>query len=291
MKKKYGFTLLENEKEFKEWLDKQNIKRKITRLQVHMMDKPDYDTWETTDKKVYGNNRELERTKSLDDYGKTTWNYSDINGHYIAQHLNIFPNGKVTTGRSLESTPIGIKGWNTNAICIEIYGCFDKGKDIMTKEQKEMVIAVYSLFADKFNISKNANGIRPHCWFDSNGNYLGGYDKYKSCKTCPGTNFMEFGNTKKAFDKYFYPLIQNYKYKDKKKIEDKVVYNCKAKVVCNDILNVRIARPKDNKLADIKFTLPKGSIVQIGYSYEGWCSIYTENDYGYVNKKYLELIE
>lgn len=76
-----------------------------------------------------------------------------------------------------------------------------------------------------------------------------------------------------------------------KEIEDKVVYNCKAKVVCDDTLNVRTARPKDNKLADIKFTLPKGSIVQIGYSYKGWCSIYTEDNYGYVNKKYLELIE
>lgn len=75
-----------------------------------------------------------------------------------------------------------------------------------------------------------------------------------------------------------------------KEIEDKVVYNCKAKIVCNEELNVRAARPKDGVLADIKFTLPKGTIVQIGYSYDGWCSIYTDNDYGYVNKKYLELI-
>ena len=34
MKTQNGFTLLETEKEFKEWLDKQYPTRKITRLQV-----------------------------------------------------------------------------------------------------------------------------------------------------------------------------------------------------------------------------------------------------------------
>ena len=142
MKTQNGFTLLETEKEFKEWLDKQYPTRKITRLQVHHMGLPDYSTWDNTDKRVYGDNRELGRTKSLDSYGKTTWNSPDGYGHYIAQHFNIFPNGKITTGRNLNSTPIGIAGWNTNAICVEIYGNFDKGQDIMTEEQKKAVIFV-----------------------------------------------------------------------------------------------------------------------------------------------------
>lgn len=218
MKVKNGFTLLENEKEFKEWLDKQNPTRNITRLQVHHMALPDYNTWETTDKKYYGDDRELGRTQSLDSYGKQTWNSNDGYGHYIAQHLNIFPNGKITTGRNLNSTPIGIKGWNTNAICIEIYGNFDKGKDIMTEAQKKAVIFVYGLLAKKFNISIDSNGIRPHCWFTVGGTYLGGYSS-KSAKTCPGTNFMGFGNTKKAFDTYFYPLIKQYKYQEETKTQ------------------------------------------------------------------------
>lgn len=217
MKKQNGFTLLENEKEFKEWLDDQKVTRKITRLQVHHFSLPNYKTWETTDKKYYGNDRELGRTQSLDNYGKQTWNYSDGHGHYIAQHINIFPNGKITTGRNLNSTPIGIKGWNTNAICVEIYGDFDKGKDIMTDAQKKAVIFVFALFAKKFNISIDANGIRPHCWFDANGNYLGDYYSVKSAKTCPGTNFMGFGNTKKAFNTYFYPLIKEHKYNKEEK--------------------------------------------------------------------------
>ena len=44
MKTQNGFTLLETEKEFKEWLDKQYTTRKITRLQVHHMALPDYST-------------------------------------------------------------------------------------------------------------------------------------------------------------------------------------------------------------------------------------------------------
>ena len=34
MKSKNGFILLENEKDVKEWLSKQKVTRKITRLQV-----------------------------------------------------------------------------------------------------------------------------------------------------------------------------------------------------------------------------------------------------------------
>lgn len=212
MKTQNGFTLLETEKEFKEWLDKQHPTRKINKLQVHHMALPDYSTWNGTDKRVYGNNRELGRTKALDSYGKTTWNSPDGYGHYIAQHFNIFPNGKVTTGRNLNSTPIGIKGWNANAICIEIYGNFDIGQDTMTEEQKKAVIFVFALLAKKFNLPINSTYIRPHAWFTSGGTCLWDYYSNKSRKTCPGTNFMGFGNTRKAFENNFYPLLKKYKY-------------------------------------------------------------------------------
>lgn len=51
------------------------------------------------------------RTQSLNDYGRRTWGSgaSDGHGHYIAQHFNVFPDGMITTGRHLNSTPIGIK--------------------------------------------------------------------------------------------------------------------------------------------------------------------------------------
>ena len=303
MKTQNGFTLLENEKEFKQWLDKQHPTRKINKLQVHHMALPDYSTWNGTDKRVYGNNRELGRTKALDSYGKTTWNSPDGYGHYIAQHINIFPNGKITTGRNLNSTPIGIYGWNTNAICVEIYGNFDKGHDIMTEEQKHAVIFVFALFADKFKLPKTATYIRPHAWFTSRGTYLGDYIVGKSRKTCPGTNFMGFGNTRKAFENNFYPMLKEYKYgvsigepappiqDANKTIEDKKAYNVQAKVIRCTTLNVRATRPdSDGNLGKVKFTLKKGEIVKIGYSLNGWCSVYTDTDYGFVNKKYLEFV-
>ena len=149
MKKEFGFILFDNINEFEKYLNNEKVTRKISRLQVHHMSLPNYHTWDTTDKKIYKNNRELGRTKALDDFGKNKWHYKDCNNHYIAQHFNIFPNGKITTGRSLNSKPIGITGWNDYAICVEIYGDFDK--DIMTSSQRESVIALYALLCKKFN--------------------------------------------------------------------------------------------------------------------------------------------
>ena len=201
MKTQNGFTLFENISEFKTWLNKQNVTRKITRLQVHHMDLPNYSTWEKTDKKVFSEPH-LGRTKSLDDYGKRTWNYSDGHGHYIAQHINIFPDGKITTGRNLNSKGIGIKGWNDGAICIEIYGDFDKGHDVMTKAQKEAVIVLYGELCKKFKLTPSTSTIRPHCWFTAGGSYLGKYDPNRSAKTCPGTNFMGYGCSPSGFAKF-----------------------------------------------------------------------------------------
>ena len=73
------------------------------------MDMPNYSTWEKTDKKVF-DEPHFGRTQSLNDYGKKTWGSSDGHGKYIAQHFNVFPDGKITTGRHLNSKPIGIRG-------------------------------------------------------------------------------------------------------------------------------------------------------------------------------------
>lgn len=77
----------------------------------------------------------------------------------------------------------------------------------------------------------------------------------------------------------------------KEMIVDKQVYNRKAKVVGCTILNVRDVRPdEDGVLGKIKFTLNMNDVVKIGYSLNGWCSVYTDTDYGFVNKKYLEFV-
>ena len=202
MKTQNGFTLM-NKDEIGSYLAKQKVTRKITRLQVHHMDMPNYSTWEKTDKKVFSEPH-FGRTQSLNDYGKRTWGSgaSDGHGHYIAQHFNVFPDGKITTGRNLNSKPIGIRGWNDGAICIEIYGDFDKGHDKMTTAQKEAVITLYGELCKHFKISVDTAHIRPHCWFTAAGTYLGKYDPNRSAKTCPGTNFMGYSCSPSGFAKF-----------------------------------------------------------------------------------------
>lgn len=198
---KYGFTKM-TPAEFKTWIHKQG-NYKYTGLQVHHTWMPDYSCFYKANGK---HEDELTRQYNTQQYHKKTNGWGDI-----AQHFTIFPNGAIVTGRKLSNTTaIGIKGWNSNKICIEIYGNFDKGKDVMTKEQKEAVIAVYGELCKKFKITPSISTIRCHAWFTAGGTYLGDYNKSKSAKTCPGTNFMGFGNSKEAIRDNFIPLIQNY---------------------------------------------------------------------------------
>lgn len=208
MKTKNGFTEM-TIYEFRKYVKSQKVTRKITRLQVHMTDLPSYSTWKNTDLKLWGESGAvLGRCQSFSDYGKSTWGSgaSDGHGHYTAQHFTIFPDGRIGTGRHLNSTPIGIKGWNTNAICIEIYGSFDKGKDKINDFQRKVVLAVYRILADIFDIPLNTTHIKPHAWFTSGGTCLGTYSASRSRKTCPGTNFFGYGNTKEAFAKFITEL-------------------------------------------------------------------------------------
>lgn len=228
---KYGFTKM-TPAEFKTWIHKQG-NYKYTGLQVHHTWMPDYSCFYKANGK---HEDELTRQYNTQQYHKKTNGWGDI-----AQHFTIFPNGAIVTGRKLSNTTaIGIKGWNSNKICIEIYGNFDKGKDVMTKEQKEAVITVYGELCKKFKITPSISTIRCHAWFTAGGTYLGDYNKSKSAKTCPGTNFMGFGNSKEAIRDNFIPLIQNY-------ISGKTTTTVKDPVACgvyriespDGVLNIR----------------------------------------------------
>ena len=278
MKTQYGFTEFENIKEFEEWLNKQKVSRTINKLQVHHMYEPSYDNW--------GSDNALRRQNNIRSYHKETNGWADI-----AQNFSIFPDGHIVTGRSLNSTPVGIKGWNTGAICVEIYGDFDKGRDIMNSVQKEAVIACYALLAKKFNIQINSNYIRPHCWFTAGGTYLGDYNKSKSAKSCPGTNFMGYGNTKTAFEK-FYNDIRNYG-----KASNSTVptpsnswgngdYNCKVRATAN--LNARTGRGTNNPIV---YTIPKGTEFTLGYVKDNWGSTWNfKGQVLYICCDYIEKI-
>lgn len=293
VKTQNGFTLLENAKEVKNWLARQKVTRKITRLQVHHMDLPSYSTWEKTDKKLF-DEPHFGRTQSLSDYGRRTWGVgaSDGHGHYIAQHFNVFPDGKITTGRNLNSTPIGIRGWNTNAICIEIYGCFDKGHDTMTKEQKEAVVYLYGELCKRFDIPVNTTHIRPHCWFTAGGTYLGKYNPSRSAKTCPGTAFWGYGCSPDGFA-HFIKDIKNYVNgkKEEPKVVDrsgeKDVPNYKVEVI-TDTLNVRYgASTSYDKIS----TLKKGDKVIITHEKDDWGLIQGAKGWISLNDKYVKKVE
>jgi SH3-like domain-containing protein len=198
---RYGFTKM-SVNEFKKWIQKQG-NYNYTGIQIHHTAAPSYENFY----KANGTHEdELTRQNNMKSYHVNTNGWDDI-----AQHFTIFPNGKIVTGRSLaNTTAIGIRGWNYNKICIEIYGNFDKGKDVMTEEQKQAVIAVYGELCKKFGITPSISTIRCHAWFTAGGTYLGDYVAGRSAKTCPGTNFMGFGNSKAAIDKYFIPLVKDY---------------------------------------------------------------------------------
>ena len=292
MKTQNGFTLLENKKDVKDWLAKQKVTRKITRLQVHHMDAPSYSTWEKTDKRVFAEPH-FGRTQSLNDYGKRTWGSgaSDGHGHYIAQHFNVFPDGKITTGRNLNSTPIGIRGWNTNAICVEIYGKFDKGHDVMNAKQKEAVIYLYGELCKRFDIPVNTSHIRPHCHFTAGGTYLGKYNSSRSAKTCPGTNFWGVGCSTSGFNKFLADVKAYVNGKapvEEKPKETKV--NKEGKVnVSSGTLNVRKSYDADStKLGELKDNAKVKIVATVS---NGWLRIKYKDGYGYVNSKYIDGIK
>ena len=202
MKTAYGFYRFDTADEFKNWLKNKSVTRTVTRLQVHHTGLPDYSCFFKSNGTTED---ELTRQKSMKDYHTKTNGWSDI-----AQHFTIFPNGKIVTGRSLNSNPAGITGWNPNAICVEIYGNFDKGHDIMKEAQKQAVIMLYGELCKKIKLTPSNTTIRPHAWFTSGGTYLGDYIAGKSRKTCPGTNFMGFGNSEAAIQNNFIPLVKAY---------------------------------------------------------------------------------
>ena len=289
MKTQNGFTLM-NKNEIGSYLAKQKVTRKITRLQVHNTFLPDYTTWEKTDKKVFSEPH-FGRAQSLDDYGKKTWGYSDGHGHYTAQNFTVFPDGKIIVSRNLNSKPIGIKGWNDGALCIEIYGNFDKGKDIMNTSQKKAVIYLYGELCKRFKIPVDTAHIRPHCWFTAGGTYLGKYDPNRSAKTCPGTNFMGYGCSPSGFAKF---LAEVKAYVNGNKIVNE-------SSTTNEGFKQYIARCKVNDLNcrkgpgtnyDVECQIDKGvaiTIVEEKKSKDG--GIWVKGKAGYwVNKKYMEFV-
>ena len=181
--------------EFKNYITSLNVSRKIKLIQMHHTYSPGYAQFK-------GDNH-LELQKGMKNYHINTNGWNDI-----GQHFTIFPDGKIVTGRSMESNPAGVRGANTGAICIECLGNFDKGGDTMTAEQKNAIVGVVKILCDVFKLDVSYNVVY-HAWYTASGHDLGDYYKGHSAKTCPGTNFFG-GNGLTAFMNNFVPLVENY---------------------------------------------------------------------------------
>lgn len=190
-----NFKLLKSVKEFKSYMEKLSVTRKINIVQLHHTYSPAY--------KEFNGKNHIELQQGMKNYHVRTRNCTDI-----AQTFTIFPDGKICTGRDINVAPAGVYGANSNGICIECVGNFDKNGDTMTEAQKNAIVGVTKILLDKFGLNAKT-GITYHAWWTSGGTSLGTYIAGRSAKTCPGTNFFG-GNTRAAYEKNLMPLIESY---------------------------------------------------------------------------------
>ena len=99
----------------------------------------------------------------------------------IAQHVSIAPDGTIWTGRNWNAPPASARGFNGNGhvgpFMIEMIGDFDRGKDVLEREQRQAVLAVIARVQQRFDLSPES--LRFH-------NAL-------SDKSCPGSAIEEKG--------------------------------------------------------------------------------------------------
>jgi len=189
--KTQGQYILFTRDEFKTWLGKQKISRKILLIQNHHTYIPGYANFK-------GNNHfaMLDGMKA----SHMQRGFTDI-----AQNLTTFPDGLIALCRPIDTAPAGIKGANANGICIEHVGNFDTGGDTMTIEHRKTILFINAILCKQFNLPVDTNHVVYHKWWDLNtGIRTNGTGTTKSC---PGTNFFG-GNTVEMANKNFIPLIK-----------------------------------------------------------------------------------
>lgn len=185
---------LMNTDEFKNYIDSLKVSRKITAVQLHHTYSPAYSD--------FNGSNHLKLQEGMRIYHIGMRGYSDI-----AQNFTIFPDGKICTGRDINTVPAGIYGANATGICIECVGNFDKGGDVMADTQKNAIVTVCRTLLGKFGLDAKT-GVTYHAWWTSGGTNLGDYIAGKSAKTCPGTNFFG-GNTRKAYEEGLMKMLEN----------------------------------------------------------------------------------
>ncbi|MGM9475509.1 SH3 domain-containing protein [Pedobacter sp. GSP4] len=250
---KLGFTKMDIN-EFETWVSNLRIARTILYIQEHHTWSPSYVNFKVD------NHFELQQ-------GMKSYHVSHNGWMDIGQHFTTFPDGAILTGRSLESTPACILGFNSNAICIENLGNFDTGKDVMTAAHKDTIVRMAAALCKKFGIAVNSDKVVYHHWFNlTTGVRNNGTGNNK---TCPGTNF--FGGNKVAdCNSNFLPLVTAALNGTVPQGAQNIV---KYVVVTADTLNIREdAVAQSKKVSGVEPAL-LGAILRVYEEKNGWYKI------------------
>lgn len=251
MENKYGFTKFTLD-EFRSWIQETRIARTILRIQQHHTYLPSY--------KHFDGKNHFERQRSMKESHTVQNGWADI-----GQHFTIFPDGTILTGRSLEKTPACISFQNANSICIENFGNFDLGNDVMTKEQEETIIAVTAILCKKFGIEVNNRTIVYHHWYRLDNGVRNNGTGYN--KSCPGTKFFK-GNKVQDFEENFAPKVKKYLNEGDIKPKNNIL---KYAYVSTDGLNIRnMPSAKGDKF---KQSLELGTIIRVYDEKNEWYKI------------------
>jgi uncharacterized protein YgiM (DUF1202 family) len=266
METKNGFTKM-TLAEFETWIGKLRVGRTILRIQQHHTWNPSY--------KQFKDNNHFTLQLGMKNHHVSTNGWSDI-----GQHFTTFPDGTILTGRSLELTPACLVGANTNGVCMEHFGNFDKNGDAMTPEHRETIIKMTASLCKKFGIPVNSEKIVYHHWYNlATGERNNGT---KNNKSCPGSNF--FGGNKVAdCEANFLPLVaqaMNGAVAD----ENLTPTLLKYVAVNSTSLNVRTKAESGAPLAADRAPVTLGSILRVYKEKNGWLKI-TESKAHWVSGK------
>ncbi|WP_428232651.1 SH3 domain-containing protein [Flavobacterium sp.] len=209
----------------------------------------------------------------------------------IGQNITTFPSGKIAVCRPINKIPAGITGANTGAICMEHFGNFDQGGDVMTQLHRDAIIAVNAILCMKFDLVPSTSSIVYHHWFNSSGKRFspetinsGEVQRKALQKSCPGTNFFlkegnDFkGNTLLSAEANFYPLIR----------ERMAARNTEHSSLVRmqvDASGLNVRKGPSTEFAAIR-ALRRGSIVQVYESVNGWSRI-NQSEEEWVRSAYL----
>lgn len=73
----------------------------------------------------------------------------EVNGwSTIGQHITVFPDGKIVTGRDFSKDPYSIKGYNKGAFCMEMIGNFNLDGDVLKDDQLKIVMDIVNIFIE-----------------------------------------------------------------------------------------------------------------------------------------------